>query len=47
MKNSISRESSVKFGWHDIDWILVQKKVLQQQVKIGVAYEEGNIGLVT
>lgn len=42
-----NNKNSVQFGWHDIDWILVQKKVLQQQIRIGVAYKEGNIGLVT
>lgn len=42
-----SKQSKVKFGWYDIDWTSVKQKVFQQQVKIGVAYENGNIGLVT
>lgn len=41
------RISRVKFGWHDIDWISVENKVFRQQVKIGVAYKNGNTGLVT
>jgi len=46
MKMNI-RISRVKFGWHDIDWISVEKNVFRQQVKIGVAYKDGNTGLVT
>lgn len=42
-----NKNSRAKFGWHDIDWAVVQKKVFQQQVKIGVAYRNGNMGLVT
>lgn len=46
MKTS-TKISRVKFGWHDIDWISVEKKVFRQQVKIRVAYKNGDIGLVT
>lgn len=46
MRTTTSKYGIVKFGWHDIDWTNVQKKVLQQQVKIGVAYRNGNFGLV-
>lgn len=43
MNNSIKQQ----FGWHDIDWNLVNKKMFQQQVKIGVAYTEKDFGRVT
>jgi hypothetical protein len=36
-----------KFGMHDIDWTRAQAKVHQQQVKIGVAYHNKDMGLVT
>jgi hypothetical protein len=47
MRANINKNSSVKFGWHDINWALAKKKVFQQQVRIGVAYKNGDIGLVT
>jgi RNA-directed DNA polymerase len=36
-----------KFGWHDIDWTRVWTKVNQRQVKIGVAYDNKDMGLIT
>lgn len=43
MNNNIKQQ----FGWHDIDWNLVNKKMFQQQVKIGVAYTEKDFRRVT
>lgn len=47
--NSFANKNKVqiKFGWHDIDWTRVETKVRQQQIKIGVAYRNKDMGLVT
>jgi len=36
-----------RLSWHNIDWTHVYQKVRKQQVKIGVAYNNKNFGLVT
>lgn len=43
-KNS-SRQK--KLSWHDINWIQVRKRVLKKQIKIGVAYNNKDFGLLT
>lgn len=36
-----------KFGWHDIDWTRVFRTVQQQQIRIGVAYNNKEMGRLT